>query len=281
MVRNRDTVIVLNLVLLSVIIFCGEVIYSKMSKARFEAVPVPEKIQQTGTVRTGSAKKPTQPYAAISNRDLLKTETPVVIGDSVDLPAPKATELKLKLWGTVTDESNRQTYAVIEDLETRRQALYRPGAPIQNATVKRVTRGAVILRVEGRDEVLKMASRPPGESDGINLEPDEPSEKTIALERSLFEQAIRNVSYSMNPAGLTRYTENDQYAGLLITTLWPNSLLRLLGLRNGDVLTLVAGEPVVSAQDVVTIFEDLRFATNKVVQVKRQNRFQMLTYDVY
>ena len=281
MVRNRDTVIFLSLVLLSVIIFCGEVIYSKMSTARFEAVPVPEKIQQTGTVRTVTAEKPTQPDAAIGNRDLLKTETPAEIRDPVDLPAPKATELKLKLWGTVTDESNRQTYAVIEDLETRRQALYRPGALIQNATVKRVTRGAVILRVAGRDEVLKMARRPPGESDGTNLDPDEPYEKTIVLDRSLFEQAIRNVSYSMNPAGLTRYTENDQYAGLLITTLWPNSLLRLLGLRNGDVLTLVAGEPVVSVQDVVTIFEDLRFAANKVVHVKRQNRFQMLTYDVY
>jgi len=196
------------------------------------------------------------------------------------LPPRGATRLNLKLWGTVTDESNRHTCAVIEDLTTRRQALYRPGASIQSATVKSIARESVVLSVDGRDEALVLAALSSGAPDSFNPGPGDITQGKISLARSLLEQAARVTSYTMNPAGLTRYLESEHPADLLITTLWPNSVFRRLGLRNGDVLTSVAGMPVTSAKDVAVLLTNLSFAADTAVQIKRDDRLQLPVYDV-
>jgi len=281
MALNRDTVGILNLALLCVIVFCGEVIYSEVNKAWFETAPVPEKTRLPVLAETIPAKPVFQDDPDIKNRNLFGAKQGDMNPALDDLADLALTEIKLRLWGTVTDENNRHTYAVIEDIETHRQGLYRPGASIRKAIVKRITREAVVLSVDGREEVLTMASLPTGEPDYIDSDLDNPPERIITLNRPLFEQALRHISYTMNPAGLTRYTENDQNAGLLITTLWPNSVFRILGLQNGDVLTRVAGKPATSAENVATLFEDLRSAAHTAVQIKRQNRLQTLTYDIY
>ena len=281
MAQNRDTTLFLSLVLLSTLVFIGELFFTEVPTARFQTVPAPGETRQPGPAGTVAAKHPLQYDAPTKNRDLFKNEKTAAEATLVDLATLETTGLKLKLWGTVTDESHRNAYAVIEDLETGQQGLYRPGASVQDAIVKIITREKVVLRVAGRDEVLEMAPRPAGEPDSLDPGFDDFRERRFALNRSLFEQAIRNISYTMNPAGLTRHIENDQHTGLLITTLWPDSIFRRLGLRNGDVLTLVAGEPVTSAKDVATLFEGLRSAANTEVQIKRQNRLQMLTYDLF
>jgi len=281
MALTRDTFNILNLALLAALVFCGESIYTKMTRARFETLPAPDKIRPAGEARTGAALRPFQDYTAIKNRDLFKTERTKAGASLAAYSDLKRTKLKLKLWGTVTDESSRHTYAVIEDLETHNQGLYRQGASIQKGKVKRVTRGAVVLSVAGRDEVLAMASLPTGEPDNINPDPGKLPERRIALHRSLFEQATRAISYTMNPAGLTRHTETDGNAGLLITTLWPGSVLGMLGLRNGDVLTLVAGKPINTAKNVATLFEDLKSADDTAVQIRRKNRLLTLIYDLF
>jgi len=281
MALTRDTFKILNLVLLATLVFCGEAIYTKMTSARFETLPASDKIRPVDEARMDAARRSFQDYTAIKNRDLFKTdskEAGASLAASSDL---KRTKLKLKLWGTVTDESNRHTYAVIEDLETQSQGLYRQGASIQKGTVIRVTREAVVLSVAGRDEVLTMASLPTGEPDHLNPSPGDLPERRIALQRALFEQATRAISYTMNPAGLTRHVETNGNAGLLITTLWPGSVLGMLGLRNGDVLTLVAGTPVNTAKNVATLFEDLKSADDSVVQIRRQNRLLTLIYDLF
>jgi len=281
MALNRDIVGILNMVLLCVIVFCGEVIYSKVTKAWFHTVPVPEKIRPTGPVGTEVAKPQFPDYADMKNRALYEANLADRDPALEDLASLELTELNLRLWGTVTDESNRHTYAVIEDIETRKQGLYRPGASIRKAIVKRITREAVVLSVNGRDEVLTMASLPTGEPDNIDPDLDDPPERIITLSRSLFEQATHYISYKMNPAGLTRYTENDQNAGMLVTTLWPNSIFRALGLQNGDVLTLVAGKPVNTAKNVATLFADLKSADDTAVQIRRKNRLLTLIYDIF
>ena len=63
------------------------------------------------------------------------------------------TNLKLKLWGTVTG-NKEEAYAVIEESGKRQQNLYRVGDSIQNATVKLILREKIVLSVNGKDEIL-------------------------------------------------------------------------------------------------------------------------------
>ncbi|MBU4075719.1 MAG: hypothetical protein KKI12_07655 [Proteobacteria bacterium] len=97
-------------------------------------------------------------YSPIIERDLLKTkkDSNKILKDKIDLERLKPTDLKLKLWGTVTADDKQTAYAVIEEQEAKKQSLYRVGDKIQNATVKMILREKVILNINGRDEILEI-----------------------------------------------------------------------------------------------------------------------------
>jgi len=100
-------------------------------------------------------------YNPIIERDLLKTKkkSNKILKDKINLEALKHTDLKLKLWGTVTADDKQTAYAVIEEQKAKKQGLYRVGDKIQTATVKMIFRKKVVLNVNGRDEVLEIGSR--------------------------------------------------------------------------------------------------------------------------
>ena len=68
------------------------------------------------------------------------------------------TTLKLTLLGTAagTEESAR---AIIVDETTKKQDIYQVGDAVQKAIIKRIERGRVVLRLQGRDEVLQIKDR--------------------------------------------------------------------------------------------------------------------------
>ena len=106
------------------------------------------------------SKPPLSEYKAIVARNIFNSSTGKAAAaapaeEKVDLDNLKQTELKLKLWGTVTGQDER-AYAVIEDTKSREQNLYRAGDSIQNAVVKMILREKVVLRVNDRDEILAM-----------------------------------------------------------------------------------------------------------------------------
>ena len=68
-----------------------------------------------------------------------------------------ATTLKLKLWGTITG-NGIGACAIIEAAGKREQKLYRAGETVQNATLKIILRGKVVLEVEGKYEMQFLGS---------------------------------------------------------------------------------------------------------------------------
>jgi len=105
------------------------------------------------------SRAPLAEYSAITQRNIFNSSddkiTPAEVPEKVDIDKLKQTDMKLKLWGTVTGQDDR-AYAVIEDTKAREQNLYRAGDAIQNAVVKIILREKVVLRVDDRDEVLAM-----------------------------------------------------------------------------------------------------------------------------
>ena len=92
-------------------------------------------------------------YNTIIKRNLFNTKKETDKIEPVNIETLKQTDLKLKLWGTVTGDSGK-TYAVIEEQKERKQNLYEVGDTIQNATVKIILREKVVLNVSGKDEIL-------------------------------------------------------------------------------------------------------------------------------
>jgi len=280
MVLTRKTFIFLNLALLGVLVYHGVAIFYKVTAAQLDQVPVPEKNRPNHVARTDAVKRPFNYYAAIKSRDLFKTEATSVNQAVVDVAALKVTGLELKLWGTVADENSRRAYAVIEDLKTRKQGLYRPGDPVQEATVRLVLREKVILNVGGRDEVLEMTGPVETETPQRSQPRRQLRGRKIALKRSFIADAVQDIGSLMQQANVRQHLENGQPAGVMLTNIKPGSVFRRLGLRNGDVLTAVAGKPVATVNEVAALYTELNAADSVSVQIKRRNRLQMLTYDI-
>jgi general secretion pathway protein C len=243
------------------------------------------------------SKAPLAEYKAITIRNIFNSSTgkagSVPLAEKVDVDKLKQTELKLKLWGTVSGQDER-AYAVIEDTKAREQNLYRAGDSIQNAVVKLILREKVVLRVDGRDEILAMEEisssqrgRRLGMSRGSSSMSTAPKRlpvssypRKIRLRGDQIQQAMENLGQLMEQANLRPHIENGQPAGISITGIKPNAIFRKMRLRNGDVITGVNGNSIESVEDAINVVEQLTSGSNIQLQIKRRGREQTLDYSI-
>lgn len=243
------------------------------------------------------SKAPLASYKAITDRNIFNTSNEKTAAEpkteTVDLDKLEETQLKLKLWGTVTGQDKR-AYAVIEDTKAREQNLYRAGDSIQNAVVKLIFREKVVLRVADRDEILAMeeiqaskgrrrSSRPSRES-SARTPPDKlpvsSYPRKIRLKGDQIEKAMENLGQLMEQASLRPHIVDGQPAGISITGIKPNAIFRKMRLRNGDVITGVNGDSIESVEDAVKVVEQLSSGSNIQLQIKRRGREQTLDYSI-
>jgi general secretion pathway protein C len=241
---------------------------------------------------------PLADYAAITKRNIFNSSTQEqeaapVVEKKLDLENLKQTDLKLKLWGTVTGQ-NEGAYAVIEDSKAREQNLYRAGDTIQNAVVKLIFREKVVLKVGDNDEILAMeenigrggsrrGDRKDVRSSSRTSErklPVSSYPRKIKLRGDQIEKAMENLGQLMEQATLRPHIENGQSAGISITGIKPNAIFRKMRLRNGDIITGVNGNSIDSVEDAVKFVEQLSSGSDIQLQIKRRGREQSLDYSI-
>jgi general secretion pathway protein C len=265
--------------------------YSIVS-AKFDngATPAPVKTSRQAPPPENAPKAQLSSYANIVNRNLFNTEASEEAAPppkKVDLETLKETDLKLKLWGTVSRQ-NGAAYAVIEDTKTREQNLYRTGDNIQNATVKMILREKVVLTVNDSDEILTMediaANKKSARSSRSSMSgsrlPVSSYARKITLNRENIESALENIGDLMDQATIRPHIEDGRPAGISITGIRPNAIFRKMRLRNGDVITGVNGRPIETVDDAVSVFEDLTTSPEIKVDIKRRGRNQTLDYRI-
>ncbi len=248
--------------------------------------------------------RPLSAYRAIENRNLFNT--PEIAQKGPDLkPTPKAeeevanlkpTELKLKLWGTVTG-NRKKAYAVIEEVRKRKQSLYKEGDTIQGAIVKRILREKIVLTVNGKDEILEMEKKSSGRfSPASSGKPTpfgprpSPSlsrhrletklKKSIALKREEIEKAVSNVNALMKQARIRPHFRNGKPDGLTISRIKSGSLFTRLGLRSGDIITGVNGQPIESVDDALRFYNSLKSSSQVSIQVRRRGKLRDFDYKI-
>ena len=146
----------LNLLLLTAAVFLGVNLFYKLAFTRLEYALITGANTQKGSTPADRPDQPLSNYQPIIDRSLLNTKAGKAARlEKINIEALKKTDLKLKLLGTVTGGSDI-LYAVIGETEKRKQQLYREGNAVQNATIKRILRGKVVLRVNDRDEILEV-----------------------------------------------------------------------------------------------------------------------------
>ena len=219
-------------------------------------------------------------YNTISQRNLFNTKKKTDKIESIDVEALKQTDLKLKLWGTVTGDRDK-AYAVIEEQKGRKQNLYKVGDSIQNATVKIILREKVVLTVNGKDEILELEKVTGDYKSIISSKKSKGSfSQNITIKRSQIDKAVKNVNDLMKQVRIRPHFSNGKPNGLNLSGIRPGSIFSEMGLKSGDIITGVNGKNIESVDDALKFYESLKSSSNVQLQLKRKGRQKTINYNI-
>jgi general secretion pathway protein C len=234
-------------------------------------------------------RHPLSYYKAVTERNLFNTKIKTGQQPKLNIETLKPTDLKLKLFGTVTGDKNK-AYAVIEETAKKRQNLYRIGDTIQNASIKMILREKVVLRVNGKDEILEIeevlsGSRASGQPSSVGNRRSKKKRpfrrsQNITLDRSKIESAVNNINDLMKNVRIQPHFTDGQPDGFRLTGVRPNSFFYNMGLKSGDVITGVDGKNIESVDDAFKLYQGLQSSSNVQLQLKRKGQQKNINYTI-
>ena len=242
------------------------------------------------TVETAALPDRQKKYRIITDKNLFQVLTHPPDSDrnasapgSLKEPLEK-TRLQLALWGTVTAASKNASFAVIENKKTGEQSLFQVGDQIEGATIREIGRNQVILRVNGKDQLLEvdftrkpasLVSSPPSlpEPETGFPDPETPPEQA----------GSSGLPSLMKQARIRPFFSDGKPDGLLLYGIRNDSVFQQIGLRNGDIVKAINGSDILSAQDAATIYQSLNTSLEGMPDlrftVQRRGKIQEIVYN--
>ena len=276
---------ILNIFITTAAIYFAVNAFYKLVTSKLDHGPLSMIISQQVLSIEDKNQHPLSYYKTISERNLFKIEQKSEqklnrANNKVNIETMKQTELKLKLWGTVTGDKDK-IYAVIEDSKDKKQNLYRIGDTAQNAILKKILREKVILNVDGKDEILEMEEmRSTGRPLKKFASQRSQISKSKTLKRSHIVNAVKNINQLMKQIKIRPHFEDGKPDGLSLSGIRPNSIFRKMGLRNGDVLVGVEGKTIESVDDVLGLYESLKTSSSVKIEIKRRGQLQPIDFNI-
>jgi len=279
--------IIFNFVALTIIIYIGVDIFYTIVQARLRQRDTSAVVAQPVTDSSKTQKPPLNHYQLIMSRNLFGSETtPSDYAEPEDIEALEPTTLSVALLGTVSG-SARNTYAVIEETDKKKQGLFRVGDNIQGGSIKEILRGKVILSVEDRDEILTMeesAKRSREEAPVASRTRSSPSRpgrtgsRTVTVRRSDVEASLGDINKLMTEVRVRPHYKDGQPDGLAISRIKAGSFFSKLGLRDGDVVQEINGSGIKSPDDILGLYQQLKSGSEVGLQIDRRGRQETINY---
>jgi general secretion pathway protein C len=276
---------------LSLIVYFGVGAFMAIMDSRLAPTSLKEreaiKLHQEVTAEV----KPLQDYAVITERNLFGGNSQglsEVQSEKIDIEGmPVAVQsLGLKLVGTAVSSKPEDSSAIIEDLSTRKQDVYREGDEVKNTRIKKILRHNVIINSGRQDEVLTMVEDEGTEKSAAPARPTRgrptpPSESSsIQLDREELESQMADLNELMQQVRIRPFMEGRNPAGFLVSNIKPGSLFSKMGLRNGDVIQGVNGATITTPDQAIELYESLMEGGSIDLDIKRGRRTQKLRYAV-
>jgi general secretion pathway protein C len=256
-------------------------------------VPVTENQAAAGPQAEDTTKDPLEAYAVIVERNLLRTTDRPSNVDLTDPGSLEATALQLDLYGTIAGEDGRG-YAIIEERDKKKQRLYTVGDTVAGATIVKIMRNAVVLRLGERDQVLKQKEITSAGSErralpGIAPQQAQPASPGATpsprpLSRPPTGGSTGSAADLANLLTQARVTPHvtagtsGKPDGVVINEIQPGSLFETVGLVNGDIIQETNGKAVTGVADLVSMYRDLKPGTSLSVKVTRSGKQVVLNH---
>ena len=289
--KNRQHALMVLLVIAVVVYLVVDIAYRLIELNT--PPPAPEPQAAAGAPAADMTKDPLEAYAVIVERNLFRTTDRPIVVDQTDPNSLEATALLLDLYGTIAGEGGRG-YAIIEERDKKRQRLYKVGDKVAGATIVKIMRNAVVLRLGEKDQVLKKKEIASTGSErralpGMAPQQAQPASPGAAPSpRPLSRPPAAGPSGSAaDLAGLLTQARvipnvtagsSGKPDGVIINEIQPGSLFENAGLVNGDVIQEVNGRTVTGVADLVSMYRDLKPGASLSVKVTRSGRQVVLNH---
>lgn len=207
-------------------------------------------------------------------------------------PGEQACTLPLRLVATMETNMPEYSWATIRDEEDGSVGPYWPGDRIRpGVLLAKVERSIVHVNNEGSLQFIELGVEPPkptakpvatkkkeeeepkkdsggipGAADAIKCE----NENSCTVNREFIDQLFANPAALTKQARVMPSIKDGETKGFKFYGIRPDSLPKLLGMKNGDLLTSVNGTELKSVDQVMGLITKLRRASNLSVTIERK-----------
>lgn len=249
--------------------------------------------------RGAMGKKPLRLYGPIAKRNVFNSAYTGETESEGSQKAAKSNEplkkadLNVELIGTVAG-SPQNSFAIIEDHQSRQQELYQVDDIIQDqARVVAISRCKVVVLRGGAEEIIECpepdekAERRPStvrfsgstaKDDSYNVKQVSDSEYVIAEEE--VEGALANINQLLTQIRVVPNFQDGKADGFKVFAIKPDSIFAKVGLKNGDVIRKVNGQDISSPEKAFGLFQELRNEKNLTVEISRRGQTESLSYEI-
>lgn len=276
----------INLFVLSFVIYSGVHIFYTLAGSKVGQIEKePAVSERTNAPTSRATKRSFDHYASAINRGLFgKAEKTIEDPKDISLEDLAPTALKVALLGTVSGDE-KTARAIIQDKTKRSESLYKQGDTVQGAQILKILRGKVVLQVGDENQILTMEdeaspsrsgpSRPATQS----LSPPRAQQgTTITLDRAVVNKSLENVTELLSQVRVRPHYKDGNADGLMLSQIKPNTIFTRLGLRNGDIIQNIGGNPIESPDEIMGLYEELKSGSSVSLGIQRRGQQKVLNY---
>ncbi len=199
---------------------------------------------------------------------------------------------QLRLLATVAGDEE-VACAVIENVKTKIQDLYRIGDIIEGTRIERIDRNKIVLVNEGQREVLHLyvtdgnsdrivksaepvIAQKPDAAEAVNV--ISPTEREI--NKKAFLARVGGMEAIIKTVQIAPYVEDGQEKGVRITGLEGLSMARFVGFENGDIIQNINGSTVTNRRKAFQILRKARSQSSIDIQLLRGEQEKKLSFGI-
>ena len=199
---------------------------------------------------------------------------------------------QLRLLATVAGDEE-VACAVIENVKTKIQDLYRIGDIIEGTQIERIDRNRIVLFNGGQREVLNLyvadgisdrvekstgpvIAQKPDASEVVNI--ISPTEREI--NKKAFLARVGGMEAILKTVEVAPYLEDGREKGVRITGLENLSMARYVGFENGDVIQNINGSTVTNRRKAFQILRKAKSQSSISIQLLRNQEQKKLSFGI-
>ena len=137
----------------------------------------------------------------------------------------------------------------------------------------------MVLRVGTKDEILTMEESAASRRDK-RRRPSKSTERgtTITVSRKDIQNSLKDINNLMSQVRIRPHFKDGKSDGLSVSRIKGGSIFSKLGLRNGDIVQKINGEPINSPDEVLMLYEKLKSGSRVSLEVTRKGEPKTMNY---